>query len=322
MSEKMIGKMMGTLENEEAFNEVVAGMQSAANAAANETESLSNETEKEEKTENLQEIDPVDREFTEKREIHKRQYSEIELEALKKGWRPEEEYTGDPQNFRSAQEYLGRSELYEKIAGQNRAIKNLESSMKELTELNRRQHEMLMKERADYFLQQKRAAIENGNITEAEKFEEAYYNTNQNLGVPPTSKIPATYEPHPAAIEFARRNVNWFNEDTPENIIMKEYAIKKEEYLQKIYPEWSDEKRLIETERAVKDFFSHRFKNVERQKPSRVAIAENTNYSTTPAKFTFDQLPAKYKPMVARMAKATGLGLDEYAQQLREMGEV
>jgi hypothetical protein len=320
MSEQAMGSV-----NENDYSQTILDMQNATQEIKENPRVDSKEIEPEKESiehspPDKREMDPVDQEFA-----SKRQYSEIEQEAISKGWRPREEYKGNPDDFRSASEFLGRTELYDKISNQNKVIKRLEEGMNELTTLNKKQHEMLLREKADYILQQKRAAIESGNVGEAEKFEEAYHNIYQNEPQPSHKTVPETSsEPHPAAIEFARRNIGWFNEDSPENANMKDYAIKKEIYLQKIYPEWSDERRLMETEKAVKDFFGHRFKNINRERAPQVAITDSQNYSVKEKgdKFTFNQLPSKQKAIVRQMARYGGLSLDEYAQQLHDMGEV
>lgn len=322
---------MGSLD-ENAFESTILEMQNAtAQARTEEPEikkreievpnSMSVEEEaKNDPVETEQEMDPVDREFADKRKL-----SSLEQEALSKGWRPKDQFIGDPEKFVEAKEFLGRTELFDRISGQNKAINELKLTVKELADMNRKQHEILEREKADYLLQQKRLAIESGNVAEAEKFEEAYHSITNESKQTNDGKVrqPEVQEPHPAAVEFARRNVGWFNDDSEENSTMKNYAIKKEVYLQKLYPEWSDERRLMETERAVKDFFSHKFKNTNRDRAPKVAVSDNQNYSVkSKDKITFNQLPSHYKAIVRRMSQATGLSLDEYAQQLHDLGKI
>jgi len=298
ISEENIEQVDASIENEVKKIDDVSGVES-------------------EKTEEPQ-LDDFDREYAKKTK-----YSDTEQQAMLKGWRPSDEFSGDPKDFRSAQEFLGRTDLYNKISNQNIVIKRLEDSMQELTGLNRRQNDMLLKEKADYILQQKRLAIENGNVDETERFEKAYHDINQELTPrqTPNEKIQNQPDVHPAALEFARRNANWFNEDSPENSNMKDYAIKKEVYLQRLYPEWTDEKRLNETERSVKDFFSNKFKNSNRDRASKVSVTNEPTTSTR-NKFTFNQLPNDLKETVRNMASGTRLSLDDYAQKLHETGEV
>lgn len=265
------------------------------------------------------EIDPVDREFA-----SKRKYSNVEQEALTNGWRPKDQFSGNAEDYIEAKEFLDRRELYDKITHQSKALKELKFTVKELADLNKRQQEMLMKEKADYLLQQKRLAIESGNVSEAEKFEEAYHTVAKEVQPQPETKPQqqAVIESPPAAVEFARRNIAWFNEDSPENTNMKNYAIKKEAYLNQLYPEWSDERRLMETERAVKEFFSYRFKNANRERAPKVAVNDSQNYSVKSKKITFNQLPSHYKAIVRRMSQATGLSENDYAQQLYDAGKI
>lgn len=322
MSEQNLGSV-----NENDFNQTILDMQNATQEVREQPRVESEKADEKEESTPIpekvivdKELDPVDQEFISKRD------SDLENEAKRMGWRPQEEFKGNQEDFISATEYIGRTDLYNKISNQNKVIKRLEEGMTELTGLNKKQHEMLLKEKAEYLLHQKRLAIENGNVDETERFENAYHEINKELipGELRPGKIQNQPEVHPAALEFARRNANWFNEDNAENSNMKDYAIKKEVYLQKLYPEWSDEKRLVETEKSVKEFFGNKFRNVNRDRAPQVAIPESQNYSPKgkSEKFTFNQLPTKHKAIVRTMCRHGGLSLDEYAQQLHDMGEV
>lgn len=255
----------------------------------------------------------------------KEEYSELEKEAIAKGWKPKNQFNGDPGKFRSAKEYLDRGELYDALENQRHEVKLLKSTMNELLSINKRQHEMLKKEKADYLLQQKRQAIANGNIDEAEQYEKAYYDAYIPEDYPEKQQTQPDVTPDlsPAVQEFVRRNADWFNNNTDETKRMMEYAVKKSDYLSRVYPDWTEEKQLIATEKAVKEMFYNHFENKNRGKPSSVNIPAVENYSQKQKqKVTFNNLPEKYKPIVRKMAEYGGLTLDEYAQQLYNQGVV
>lgn len=248
--------------------------------------------------------------------VTKDEYSDIEKEALKKGWKPSHLFEGNSQDFRSAREYIERSEILHKLSHQNQNVKKLTDTVQELLKVNKNQQDMISKERADYYLQQKREAINNGNVDDAEKFERAYYESQIHNNYQQKDK-----DVNPSALEFARRNINWFNDENPE---MKEFAIKKEEYLSRLFPDWSDEKRLAETEKAVKEFYPNKFGNVNRETPPAINItsSENLSLKKSKRKITFAQLPSAYKTVVRQMANYGDLNLDDYAQQLYDSGVV
>ena len=47
----------------------------------------------------------------------------LEDKALDKGWRPEDEWTGEPDQWRPAKEFLDRGELMDRISDQTRQLR-------------------------------------------------------------------------------------------------------------------------------------------------------------------------------------------------------
>lgn len=260
-------------------------------------------------------------------------YSESERLAMSKGWKPKDQYKGEPKDFRSADEFLGRSEIYDKMSNQSRTIREMQEAMKTLTEMNRRQHEMIHKDRLEYFEQQKKAAIELASPTEVEKYEKAIQVEQKELE---TYKKPEHQEESTKARpqvsqdvkDFLSRN-QWFNPDPNVHNDMKDYAIFYEQRLIKNKPELSESERLFETEKMVKKVFSENFENRNRGRAPSVNMAPSENVSlrkTIKKKHGFDSLPSDIKQQVRLMAKFThhngksGITLDDYAEQLYETG--
>jgi len=60
------------------------------------------------------------------------EHTEIELKAMEMGWRPKEEFSGDETEFVDAKEFIGRQPLFDKIATQNREVKQLRQAVEAL----------------------------------------------------------------------------------------------------------------------------------------------------------------------------------------------
>ena len=58
--------------------------------------------------------------------------------------------------------------------------KDLQKAIKELAKLTSKQHKTYFSDRAEYFNQNKKAAIEAGNVAEAERFEQEYSKAKQD----------------------------------------------------------------------------------------------------------------------------------------------
>lgn len=66
------------------------------------------------------------------------QYTEVELKAIEQGWKPKDKWEGDPEDHRSAREYLDRGELLGKIKSQNQQLAEIRDALKGMTEHNKR----------------------------------------------------------------------------------------------------------------------------------------------------------------------------------------
>lgn len=61
------------------------------------------------------------------------QYTEIEQAAIEKGWRPKEEYTGDPAKWRSAETFLALDEPLKRIESQSKELKRVREALEALS---------------------------------------------------------------------------------------------------------------------------------------------------------------------------------------------
>lgn len=90
------------------------------------------------------------------------EYSKVEQHALEKGWKPKEEFNGDPNQWRSAEVFLALEEPIKRIEQQSRDLKNVKKVLDDF-----KSHHAQVKQaefdRALKFLQgQRKEAIVNG----------------------------------------------------------------------------------------------------------------------------------------------------------------
>lgn len=65
-------------------------------------------------------------------------YTAVELEAIKQGWKPKSEWDGDPDQHRSAREYLDRGELLGKIKSQSSQLEEMRRAIGAMSEHNKK----------------------------------------------------------------------------------------------------------------------------------------------------------------------------------------
>jgi len=145
------------------------------------------------------------------------QYSEEELRAMEKGWRPKEEFEGNPDDWRSAKDFNEFGEMKKQLKNQESLIAGMKRSHNEeignLNMLHLKQLEDKEKELSDRLDK----AVDEGDTDEAKKImEEQKANAIEKAVV--TSKGSSQMEsPQEAAIlqgEWEEKN-DWVFEDTP-----------------------------------------------------------------------------------------------------------
>jgi len=164
----------------------------------------------------------------------------VEAEAKKMGWAPKDQWRGDPDLWKDADEYVRRGKeiipivraqnqkLTDQLAEANRQLAELkgtltrqEQTTKDLLKHQAEQIERQVKERLADLRDQKAAAIEDGDHKTAAKLERQIDETKDELaaatkpkpevaGTPPAPQTPQ-YEPW--ALEFGQANDDWLGKD-------------------------------------------------------------------------------------------------------------
>ena len=86
-----------------------------------------------------------------------------EAKAREQGWRPEEEYDGDPEKWVDAGEFLRRASLFEKIHNQNREMKKLKEQVSALSEHYNKVYDSSYKKALEDLKAQRAEAIDDGD---------------------------------------------------------------------------------------------------------------------------------------------------------------
>ena len=102
--------------------------------------------------------------------IETNELTETEQRAYSKGWRPEAEYEGD--SWIDASEFMGRAPLYDGLSKQGKTIKQLQRTVTDLAEHNRKIEVNAIARAQAQLKEQKKAAYEESNFNEVVDIEE------------------------------------------------------------------------------------------------------------------------------------------------------
>lgn len=240
------------------------------------------------------------------------QYSEMEQKALDMGWRPKEEFEGDEVDFVDAKEFVQRQPLFDKIAQQNKHLKNFEKALSALQQHYNKVNETAYKRAlADLKVQQEKA-VEEGDLNtyhalnqrekEIEKEKEQFI---QEQNVPDEPVV------HPTLQAWTNRNT-WFESQPHMRVFAEEVGARyKGAVLAKTM---TPEEVLKEVEKAVRAEFPHKFRNPNKDKAPAV---EGTSGSK-PARGSADpELNEQERTIMNTLVRGGHMTKEKYLADLR-----
>lgn len=137
----------------------------------------------------------------------------VEEQAMQMGWRPKEEWDGDPDEFVDAKEFVSRQKFYDRIDSQNRKIKDLEKTLGVLTEHHKKVYETSYKQALVDLRAQKVKALEEGEYEKVAKIEEQIDETKEKAVIAQQAlRQPQQQGPHPEFMAWVNEN-RWYAED-------------------------------------------------------------------------------------------------------------
>lgn len=194
------------------------------------------------------------------------QLTAIEERAAAQGWRPKDEWDGDPDEWVSAREFVRAGELFKKIDDQNRTIKEFKKTIDELA----KHHSKVAQAEYDRALKdlkaQKKEALEIGDADAVIEADERIAVIREAQKTPPiqTPEVPTL---NPVFEAWLGRN-GWYRNQPA----MKAYA---DRLGVELGGTMSPTDILSHIEKEVKKEFAHKFNNPKRDEPSAVEGSTN-----------------------------------------------
>lgn len=234
-----------------------------------------------------------------------------EAQAREQGWKPKEEYEGDPEKWRSSKEFVERGELFSKIDSMGKELKETRKALKMLQEHNAKIKETEYKRAVDELKTLQKKHLEEGNsdgylettelLTDLKAEQKAREVVNQNA--------PAPVDPR--FTEWVATN-KWYSA-SPE---MRQYAdVVGIGYAQQ-NPNLDPEEVLQYVTAQVKARYRDKFLNPNRTKPSSV---EGTNTTSSPKKESGIELTDDERRVMNTFIRTGAMTKEEYIAQVKQM---
>lgn len=233
-----------------------------------------------------------------------------ELQAREQGWKPKEEYEGDPEKWRPAKEFVERGELFGKIDTMGKELKETRKALKMLQEHHSKVKETEYKRAVDELKALQKKHLEEGNsdgyleatelLTDlkAEQKARSVVAENQPVG------------PDPRFIAWTEKNA-WYSKDAE----MRKYADVVGLGYANSNPGLDPEDVLKYVESEVKARFKEKFVNPNRTKPSSVEGGSQTAGKT---KATFE-LTEDERKVMNTFVRQNLMTKEEYIEQVKAM---
>jgi hypothetical protein len=246
--------------------------------------------------------------------------------ALDDGWRPQEEWEGDKDSWVDYQEFNFRGELMERIKSQTRKLTKQEEELLALKDgfkqyqehankLAKAEYEQKLKDLKDI----KRGALEEQDYDTVIEADERIAELKEGQKEPKEEPQEASPEIHPDIKEWIEDN-EWYVEDPVLRGAVDSVAKDIFEKDNSLTPK----QVLAETKRIVKGRFPDAFGG---QRPPVNAVTETQTSRRTQrggkVKYSKSALSEEQRRVGSTFVQAGALkSLDEYAQQLGELGEL
>jgi hypothetical protein len=237
---------------------------------------------------------------------------EYEQKARDAGWVSQEEWTGDPDKWRPAREFVDRGELFSKIDSMGKELKEAKKTLKMMQE-----HHSKVKESeynravADLKALQKQH-LEEGNSDGYLETTELLTDlrAEQKARAVIQETVPAANEPHPSFVEWQNKN-DWYSKDKE----MHDYADAIGLGYAQQHPELEPEEVLKYVSTQVRGRFRERFVNPNRAKPS---VVEGTNNTATPKK-TSIELTEEERKVMNTFVRAGVMTKEVYLDEIKKL---
>lgn len=229
--------------------------------------------------------------------------------AREKGWRPPEEFEGDDKDYVSAEEFIKREPLFNKIKVQSKELKEMKRTVEAMATHFKKQTELEVRKAIAALKDKRKDAIEVGDVDAVDKIDQEIEQQKQAHTTEEVASPPAEIT------EWVEQN-KWFESDNE----LKEFAIAfNQAYINK-HP-GDLQKSLVETTKAVKAAYPEKFKNPKREEPPPVSGGGKPASNET--KYSIKNLSQDQKLVYNQMVKQHKVvSHDEFFKGLEDIGEL
>ena len=245
------------------------------------------------------------------------QLSPVEQKALDMGWRPKEEWEGDEAEFISAETFVARKPLFDRIEHQNKRIKELDRALSALQEHHLKVKEVAYKDALETLKQEKRDALVEGDADKVIELDDkiAELRSQKDIEV---RQVAAPSQVVNEDFALWVKDNSWYMDNSKKEL--REFADTAGLLVAQKNPGYSASQILKEVEKQVKKVFKEHFTNDRKNQPSAVD-GPSSRSSQKSSKNVEDSLTEDERRVMQRFIRTGVMTKEEYLRDLKTIKE-
>lgn len=239
------------------------------------------------------------------------QSSTVEDKAREQGWRPKEEFDGDPSKWVSAETFVAKGELIDRIEALGKKLKDSEKTIGMLKEHHTKVKETEFKRAVDFLKSQKKAAYENGDVDKIIEIDEKIAEVKETQKAQKQQEqVNEQPDTHPDFIFWASEN-KWYDRNSE----MRADADAFGEAYARNNPSKTPQEVLEYVTTKIKKTYPEEFTNPNRNRPNGVE-GGGTRQGSSRDTFT---LTAEETKVMNTFVRNEIMTKEEYIAQVKAM---
>lgn len=237
--------------------------------------------------------------------------STIEDRAREQGWRPKEEFEGDVSKWVSAETFVAKGELIDRIEQLGKKLKDSDKTIAMLKEHHGKVKEAEFKRAVEFLKQQKKQAYENGDVDKIIEIDDKLASVRDTQKAQKDQeKVDDSPEAHPAFQSWVSEN-KWYESDSE----MRADADAFGEAYARNNSDKTPQEVLEYVARKIKKIYPEKFVNPNRSKPTGVE-SSGTRQGTSRETFSLTEEEARVMNTFVRNGIMTK---EEYLSEVKRM---
>jgi hypothetical protein len=237
--------------------------------------------------------------------------SSIEDRARSAGWRPKEEFDGDPSKWVSAETFVAKGELIERIEQLGKKLKDSDKTIAMLKEHHSKVKESEFKRAVEFLKQQKKQAYESGDVDKIIEIDDKIAEVRETQKAQKQqAQIDESPDSHPAFQSWVSEN-KWYETDSE----MRADADAFGEAYARNNTDKTPQEVLEYVSKKIKKTYPEKFTNPNRNKPTGVE-GSGTRQGSSRDTFTLTEEEARVMNTFIRNGVMTK---EDYIKEVKAM---